>query len=81
VSESWGREITPNEPEWVGESIDAELARRDKRIAELEAQIAESREALKRIRGWRKIGSTDSLGEKLRAIEMICDDALAGGDK
>ena len=32
--------------------------------------------ALRRIRGWREIGSADTPREKLTAIEAICDEAL-----
>ena len=36
---SWGKEITPNEDDWVGELIDAELKKRNDNIDQLEAEL------------------------------------------
>jgi hypothetical protein len=46
------------------------------RIEQLEAENQRLCEALVQIRGWREIGHADTIGEKLRAIEAICDRAL-----
>lgn len=43
--ESWGRSITPNEEPWVGELIDAELAKRDAAIEQLRKDVTHWREA------------------------------------
>jgi hypothetical protein len=50
-------------------------------IDAVEAKNKRMLEVLRRIRGWREIGSANTLGEKLRAIEGICDEAIAGEEE
>ena len=47
------------------------------RIRAQDAEIERLREALISIRGWREIGSAVTTGERLLAIEDICDAALS----
>jgi len=42
-STAWGTGLTPNEPAWVGELIDAALRAREARIEELEEHLRISR--------------------------------------
>lgn len=49
-SESWGRAITPNEEDWVGDLIDTEIQRRDDQIEKLRRywdEALKERDALK----------------------------------
>lgn len=55
---------------------EAALTASEAREAEKDARIRELEEAMRQIRGWREI-DRETLGERLIAIEEICDAALS----
>jgi hypothetical protein len=59
----------------IVEGVDT-LTLAENKVSELYEERERLLEALVQIRGWREIGHADTLGEKLRAIEAICDRAL-----
>jgi len=71
---SWGKEITPNEPDWVGELIDEEISRRDAKIERLQEWYGDAmafRESLREeLQSWKAEARRQSMNNKYWRAEI-----------